>query len=159
MTLYEIDSRMKTAFDAAIDPETGEILDEQMLYLFEHLQLDRDKKIENLGLFIKDLKAEAEMLGNEADAFARRKRSAERKAEWLKKYLEQVMNGERYKSTKVVISYMNYKSVQIDDMDAIPDEYKRVRVEPNKVDIKAALKDGEEIPGASLVESRSMVIK
>ena len=51
MKLYEIDEQILNC----IDQETGEILDTEKL---EQLQIDRNDKIENLILWIKDLKAE-----------------------------------------------------------------------------------------------------
>lgn len=159
MTLYDIDAQMYKAFDAAIDAETGEIIDEKALYLFESLQLDRNKKIENTACLIKNIKADAEALKTEAAKLTARQRAAENRAKWLQSYLEQIMNGEKFKSSKAVITYMTYKSVQVDDLDSIPDEFKRVKIEPNKVDIKEAIKDGKDVPGASLVSKTSMVVK
>ena len=52
-TLYEIDESIK----ALIDEETGEIADFEA---FEALNLERDAKLENIALYIKDLKADAE---------------------------------------------------------------------------------------------------
>lgn len=150
---------MRKAFDAAIDPETGEIIDEKALYLFEGLQLDRDKKIENTACLVKNLRADAEALKAEAAKLTARQKSAENRAAWLQRYLEQIMNGEKFKSTKAVITYSTYKSVQVDDLDSIPDEFKRVKIEANKIDIRAAIRDGKDVPGASLISNTSMVIK
>jgi hypothetical protein len=58
MTLYEIDD----AILACVDPETGEIINPEALTA---LQMEREKKLENVALWVKDLKAEAEAIGNE----------------------------------------------------------------------------------------------
>lgn len=55
MNLYEIDSAILDCVDA----ETGEIFD---MDKFEELSLTRDAKVENICLWIKNLKAEAEAL-------------------------------------------------------------------------------------------------
>lgn len=52
MNLYEIDA----AIMACIDEETGEITDPAKL---DELDMTRDQKIENIALYIKDLRAEA----------------------------------------------------------------------------------------------------
>ena len=66
MTLYEIDA----ALMACIDPETGEIDADA----WEALSLDREVKIENTALLIKDLLAEANMIKQEEDALAQHHR-------------------------------------------------------------------------------------
>lgn len=73
MNLYEIDREIL----ACIDYETGEILDSQRL---EMLEMEKEKKIENIGLWIKNLEAEAEALKKEKDAFAAREKSAKKQS-------------------------------------------------------------------------------
>ena len=62
MKLYEIDEQIL----GCIDAETGEIIDADML---NALQIERDAKIENVALWIKDLKAEAEAYKAEKQAY------------------------------------------------------------------------------------------
>lgn len=49
------------------------------------------------------------------------------------------------------------ESVLVDDLDALPGDYKRVTVAPDKVLIGKALKDGYDVPGASLQVGQSSV--
>ena len=46
------------------------------------------------------------------------------------------------------------EAVEIDDEQAIPDPYWRVKKEVDKVSIKKAIKDGYEVPGARIVEGK-----
>lgn len=62
MNLYEIDARIMEAFEAAVDEETGEIVNEEAYAALDALQEARDEKIENVLLWIKDLKSDAEQL-------------------------------------------------------------------------------------------------
>lgn len=158
MNLFDIDSRLESAFEKAVDPETGEILDETMLIEFEQLQMERDDKIENIACWIKNLKADAAALKAEKEAFAKRQKAAERKVESLSKYLNAYLAGARYKGKRASITYRKVAQVEIADEAAIPEEFKRVKIEPNKVDIKLAIRQGKEVPGASLVEKNNMVI-
>ena len=57
MTIYEIDQSIMEC----VDLETGEIIDIDKL---NELELEREKKLENVACWIKDLKAEAEALKN-----------------------------------------------------------------------------------------------
>ena len=156
MTLYEINEQIKKAIELGFDPETGEILDESAL---EQLQMDRDEKIENICLFIKDLKAEAAALDAEKKNLDTRAIVAKRKSDSLSRYLQAMLDGEKFKTARCSVSYRKTQAVQIVDEDAIPEEFIRIKEEPDKVSLKEALKEGHEIPGAFLETRQSMIIK
>lgn len=160
MNLYEIDWELQKAVMEAIDPETGEIIDETLLEKLEALELEKNQKIENLCLYVKNLKAEAAALKAEKEMFANRQKDAENKAAHLMKYLQGFLQGEKYKSDRAVVSYRNTESVSVTDIKQIPESYLRY-ADPtaDKVAIKAAIKEGIEIPGAELQHNVSMNIK
>lgn len=153
MNLYEIDN----AIMDCVDEETGDIIDEQRL---DELQLARDIKIENIACWIKDLNAEAKALKEEKDNLDKRKKVCENKADSLKKYLQNYLGGEKFKTSKCAISYRNSESVEVSDVKLLTDEYLKF-AEPtaNKTAIKEALKSGEEVAGASLIKKVSIQIK
>lgn len=160
MNLYEINEKLQEAFEACVDQETGEIINEDVLEVFKQLQLDRDEKIENICLYIKNLLADANALKAEKDMFAKRQKCAENKAESLKGYLQKFLAGEKYKSDRAVVSYRKSEAVKVTDLTKIPLEYMTMAdPAPNKTAIKAALKKGEEIEGAELVTKQNMSIK
>ena len=78
--LYEIDNDILNC----VDEETGEILDFEKL---NSLQMERDKKIEGVALYIKQLNAEAALIREEEKALAERRKRKEKLsakyAEWL----------------------------------------------------------------------------
>lgn len=152
MTLYEIEE----AITNCVDLETGEIIDEQAL---AGLQMARDEKVENIALWIKDLKAEAEALKAEKLALAHRQQVAENKAESLKNYLTAFLNGDKFKTAKVAISYRSSKSVNIYDEELIPKDFITYEPKYNKADIKKAIDDGIDISGAEIIEKTSIQIK
>jgi len=152
MTLYEIEE----AITNCVDLETGEIIDEQAL---AGLQMARDEKVENIALWIKDLKAEAEALKAEKLALAHRQQVAENKAESLKNYLTAFLNGDKFKTAKVAISYRSSKSVNIYDEELIPKDFITYEPKYNKADIKKAIDDGLDISGAEIIEKTSIQIK
>lgn len=160
MNLYEIDQKMMDAFAAAVDPETGEIIDEEMKDSFDQLAIDRDQKIENICLFIKNLRAEAAALKAEKEAFATREKASENKAESLLRYLKGYLNGEAFKTTRATVSWRKTKSVKIDDLSIIPADYvTQPDPVPNKMAIRRAIAAGETVPGAELVENQSMTVR
>lgn len=160
MSLYEIDSRLVAAFDAAVDTETGEVLSEDALDEFHAMQMAWDDKVENIALWIKNLTAEAKAIKEEQDALAARRKAIEAKGDRLLRYLSGYLNGAKFETAKVKVSWRKSESVQIDDISAIPEEYlKYAAPTANKTDIKAAIKAGKEIPGAQIVVNQNMSIK
>lgn len=153
MTLYEIDQKLLDC----IDLETGEIINAEKL---TELTMERDEKVEKVALWIKELKAEAEALKAEKQAFADRQRTAENKIESLKKWLADALAGEKFKTTKVMVSFRKTKSVEVADIFALDENYVKYS-EPtaDKVAIKKAIEAGQEVAGATLVENVSISVK
>lgn len=153
MTLYEIDA----AILECIDHETGEIIDTDRL---NGLELEREKKIENVSLWYKNLCAEAAAYKAEKDSFGEKQKAAEGKAESLKRFLINALDGNPYKSVWVSITYRASKSVDITDMAKIPEEYlKYAEPTADKMSIKKMIEGGATIPGAELVEKQNIQIK
>lgn len=147
MNLYEINNEMLNC----IDPETGEVDIDKL----NDLQMLKDEKIENIALWIKDLKAEAEALKAEKLAFQARQAAAENKAESLKNYLANALNGEKFKTTKCAISFRRSEKVEIMNELDLPPEFTTVEIKADKT----AIKSGQEVAGAKIVESTSCIIK
>lgn len=155
MTLYEIDE----AILGCVDTETGDIIDIDRL---NALELERDTKISNIGCWIKDLKAEAEALKTEKQNLEKRQKAAENKADQLKRYLEGYLNGAKFKDERVAISYRPSVSTVLDEginLDALPDNCKKVEIKPSLTAIKEALQNGEVIEGAHLVTKQNIQIR
>ena len=158
MKLYEIEN----AILDCIDLETGEVIDTERL---DALQMERDAKIENVALWIKDLKAEAEAIKAEKMALAERQKVAENKAESLKNWLAYALDGKKFNTARCAISFRKTEKVEISDVGMIRlmkehDELLTYRdPEPNKTAIKQALKDGLTVQGVQLVQNMSTIIK
>ena len=151
-TLYQIDQAIMGLVD-----ETGEIID---IEAFDSLQMERDAKIENIALYIKDLKAEAEALKAEKIAFAERQKVAENKVESLKNYLAYALKGQAFKSTKAVVSFRKTQQVDVPDIYALDENFLRYKEpEADKTAIKEAIKAGQTVKGATLIENTSVIIK
>jgi hypothetical protein len=153
MKLYEID---KAIMDC-IDMETGEVINEELL---NGLQMERDAKIENVALWIKELKAEAEALKAEKMAFAERQKVAENKMESLKKWLAYALNGEKFKTVRASVTFRTTEKVEVADIFKLDENYVRYKdPEADKDAIKKAIKAGQVVAGATLVPSTSVIIK
>lgn len=160
-TLYEINQNIlnciTTEEGMTVNTETGEVIDVAAL---EALELERSEKIRNIALWIKNLKSDAVALDAEEKAFKARKDSAKRKAEQLSSYLASVLNGEKVTGTDFAISWRKSTAVNVLDEKNIPPTF--LIPQPPKVDktgISKALKNGESVTGAELVERQNMTIK
>lgn len=163
MTLYEIDA----AILSCTDQETGEIIDPEKL---NSLQMEREKKIENVALWVKDLRAEADAIGSEIKSLSARKRAAEGKIERLRAWLSEALGGELFKTSKVRICYTHNTRLNVIDEQSVvnyiqtyftePEEYLRFQLpEIRKDAVKAAINGGAEIPGCCVEATESVVIK
>ena len=162
MTLYEINNAIQETLEQAVDPETGEIADEALLEAYDQLRMDRDEKVENIGCFIKNLEADAAAIKAEAKNLTARARAAENKAEHLRNYLQFCLDGQKFQSPRLSVSFRHAKKVEVDEnrLYDIPEDYLRYKEpEVDKKRVSEALKAGETIPGCTLVESVSMIIK
>lgn len=153
MNLFEIENEIMNCWDQ----ETGEILDSDRL---DQLEMERDTKIENIALYIKNLTADAEALKAEKQSFAERQKAAENKAESLKKYLANYLAGQKFSTPKVAISFRKTSSVNVTDISQLPEKFlKFADPTPDKTAIKNAIKAGTTVTGAEIVEGKSMSIK
>lgn len=161
MKLYEIDEAILNL----VDPETGEILDYEA---FEELKMAREEKVEGMALWAKNLDAEAKAIKAEEDALKARRQSLEKKSESLKGYLREILGGNKFSTPRVACTFRKTKSLEIPDEAAFIQamqesmhygflRYKAPEI--NKTEITNAIKAGQEVPGAILVEKLSMSIK
>lgn len=156
MKLFDIDERLaacvKLDESRVVDTESGEIID---LEAIAALEMERDKKIENLGCWYKNLLAEAE-------AFAEREKAKKAKAESLKGFLSRYLNGKKFESAKVAMSFRKSEAVEFDAkcIGDVPEEFLKFKdPELDKVAVKKAIKAGETVPGCELVARQNLQIK
>lgn len=161
--LYEIDQDILDC----VDMETGEIIDFDKL---NELQMEREAKLEGVALLVKDLKAEADAVKAEADKLTARKKALENKIDGLKNWLLFALGGEKLKTPRCnVYQTHNTKVNVIDEQSTVnwiqthckePEAFLRFTLpEIRKDAVKAELKAGKEIPGVTLEETESVVIK
>lgn len=152
MSIYDIDS----AIVSLIDEETGEVSDEEA---FDALQMERDAKVENIGLYYKDLAAEAKAIKEEEASLAARRKSVENKAERLKKLLTYALQGQKFSSPRLKVSYRKSSTVELKDgftawaEENADDLLTYSEPKPNKTAIKAAIKDGRVPENLAAIET------
>lgn len=158
--LFDINRALIEAWESAVDQETGEI-SEEGLAVINALEMTQETKRENIACWVKNLRSDAAALKAESKNMADRAKSAENKADSLTRYLAADLNGQKFQTPKVAVSWRRSESVQVDVNAVLPEEFIRRKIseEPAKDEIKKALKAGVAVPGCRLVESNNISIK
>ena len=160
--LYEIDQEILEC----VDMESGEILDSDRLTA---LQMERERKLEGVALWVKDLSYEAQMIKEEADKLTARKKSLDNKITGLKNWLLYALAGEKLKTPRCSVYQTHSQRVVIDDEKALIDMFmsspsgeKFLRMKDPEIDknaLKDSMKQGYEYEFAHLETTESVVIK
>lgn len=130
----------------------------------ESIELAIEDKLENIAKVIQNLNGEVTALKAEEKRLSDKRRSIENNIKNLRKYAENaliVTGKDKIKSGLFTFSLQkSAPSLKVIDEKLIPKKY-YVAVEPrlDKNTIKEYLKNGESVPGAELVQGRSLRIK
>ena len=157
MNLYEIKQEFEKAIEECVDMETGEIINPTRL---DELNMVLTDKRENVALYIKNLSAEAKAIDEEAKNLTNRKRVLNNKVEGLKKYLADNLEGHKFETAKVVVSFRKSEQLEINSIEHIPTE-SLISQEPkiDKVALKKSIKQGAVINGVQIITKQNIQIK
>ena len=102
-SLYDLQMEILECVD-----ENGELLD---IEKFEQLNMEIEKKIEGLCLWVKNLDAEAEAIKEEVKTLKDRQARKENKAASIRKYIQDFLKGNKFETPRVAISYRKSESL------------------------------------------------
>lgn len=159
--LHEIPAALAGMLDLIqVDEETGEIEPATL----ESVQIASEEKIIATAMYIRRLDALNKATRETIQDLQERVRADGKRIEALKWLMTKAMDSLQYtevKSPEVTLRFRKSSSVEITDSESLPEQFLRTKtvVEPDKTAIKNALKAGEKIQGAQLVESRNLQIK
>lgn len=157
MNLYEIKQSIQEAIDKCIDMETGEITNPKLL---DSLNMALNEKRENIALYIKNLICDSKAIDEEIKNLTARKKSINNKIDWLKQYLASDLQGNKFETAKVVVSFRKSKAVEINPNAEIPNEFLiQQQPKPDKAGLKKAIQAGAVIAGVSIIEKSNISIK
>lgn len=160
-SLFEIRSNIEKVINNGfiVDEETGEIIfdEENLEILFRNLT----DKVEGCAQVIKQYEAFASSIRDEEKKLAERRRAYENRAERLKQYILDNITENAIETPRCRVTTRNNQRVEVIDEDALPVEYIREKTtrEVDKNAIKADIKAGKSVPGATLVITKSLLIK
>ena len=153
MKLYEIDEAINEIL-SRVDPDTGE-LDIDFSEL-ETLEQNKADKIEGVIRYYKNTIGESVKFADEIKRLGAIKKTLDNRASSLKEWLDIVELGKyglhELKTRKSAV-------IEIINMVELDAKYIVVEEKPNKTMIKNAIKAGEVVAGAELVEKNNLVIK
>lgn len=165
MTLYEIDQALLDLMDTT-DPETGEWVGDPDAW--EQLNMEREAKLENTALFIKDLRAQIAAFKNEVRTLQRRQKVLENRETWLLENLKRSLNGQNFETARCALKFRkNPETVSVSDLEATmrwaetyaPDAIRYAEPELKKNDLKILLKTGVPVPGCALVQETRLEVR
>lgn len=123
-----------------------------------------EDKVEHTAKFVRCLESDIDAIKSEEKRLADKRKVLENKILNVKEYLQHEMEFagiDKVKRPTLTVSIqLNPPSVEVFDESVIPSTY--MVPQPEKIDKKAilkALKDGEEIPGCEIHQTRGLRIK
>ena len=165
-TLYEISSELREVYDKlengeGIDLETGE-LSPELVNALAISQANLQAKGIDIGYVIKSFDDEIDLYDREIKRLTERKQALKNAQERVKNNLKNAMEEFgiiEIKGGTLKISFRKSESVEVDNLEELDDKFKRIKVEADKTAIKQAIKSGEEVKGARLVENKNLQIR
>ena len=167
MRLYDINETIEQLLSQVDDDGC---LPESVFAQIAELQIAESEKLESLACYIKDLRAESAEIAAEIKRLQARKKAKESKQERLEEYLSgylQSTGKSKFETSRVVLSFRKSEAVDVLDEDAVmkfADAHidmglVKTKAEVVKAAIKAAIKSGIDVPGASVIERQSLQVK
>ena len=162
-SLYSIEQEIAAMLELADEDLTPEQQSAMDQYLNDLAGQEADK-VDAFAGFIREQSARAEYLKTEAQRIAAKGRAIERRLDGLKDHYLHIMqtNGlSRVAGDTYTLTTRKSARVDVPDVAALPEAYRvtKTEVSPDKKAIAAAIKSGQDVAGASLVESVSLQIR
>lgn len=157
MNLYELSLAFQDVQNMDLDPDV-------MKDTLDSIEDAIENKAENIAKLIQNLNADVASFKAEEERLKGKRKTAERKIEWLKSYLENNMRltgKTKFKSGMFNFAIQkNPASVNITDERIIPEDFLIPQLPKiDKTALKELLKNGVEIPGAELKQTESLRIR
>jgi uncharacterized protein YlxW (UPF0749 family) len=156
--LYELTSNYLSVMEMAEEMDTDTLKD-----TLESIEEEINDKAENIAKLIKNLNADVDALKTEEKRLADRRKSLENKVTHLKEYLQnqlEVAGLDKVKRPTLTVSIQNNPpSVKVLDEKLLSDYMIPQDPKLDKKAILTALKEGIEVSGAELQQTRGVRIQ
>ena len=148
------------------------VMTEALLDTLDAIDDEMDEKLANCGAFIKQLTAEADALDAEIKSLKNRSAAKKREIDSFKAYIMACMEHADVKKVDKPLAKLsirtNAESVSVSNEQAFvswaqlsnrDDLLRYAAPDINKTAVKAALNDGQNIPGCQIVRTKSLIVK
>ena len=156
--LYELTQNYLSVMEMAEEMDTDTLND-----TLESIEEEIHDKAENIAKLVKNLNADVDALKSEEKRLADRRKSLENKVTHLKEYLQnqlEVAGLDKVKRPTLTVSIQNNPpSVKVLDEKLLSDYMIPQDPKLDKKAILTALKEGQEVNGAELFQSRGVRIR
>ena len=159
MNLFEINEQYRVVEEMTdLDPKT-------LQDTLDAIADAREVKLDNIAYLIEKSKMQADFLKDKIKELQEAKKVLENKQKSLKEYMTSALDEAGIKELQTsnhILKTRNYKkSVIVDRLEDLPDEYKKTEtvVKADSNALYRALINGDEIIGAHLKDNRGTVIK
>lgn len=169
MKLYEVNQLIEGIFEQLVDPETGEVVEnEALLAQLDSLQMERSRILEYLAKLVLNTRSQMAALKEEEKRLKERRASLERKDSRLMEILDRECAGEKTDCGVATVCYRKTTKVEVgDDTVAVSwlmenghsQCYRVPAPEISKTEVKKLLSAGTEIPGVALVQDYSCSLR
>lgn len=145
--------------------------DEETIQAFldtkEMFELERDIKLEGYAMVIKNLESDNAGIKAEEERLAKRRKHSENAIARMKRKMEETLEMvepddkgvKRVKIQKFTFSFRKSSKVEVSNIDRLPQQYVKVERTIIRAELSKALRAGEHIEGAKLIENQSLSIR
>lgn len=160
--LYELTEMYRNISELIGDDEVGV---EELVQALEQIEDSIEIKAESMAKLIKSIDGDVTVLKAEENRLANRRKALENKQKNIKEYIEnqlKIMNVDKVKAPLFTVALQNNpQSVNVLDESLIPAIYKNevTTISIVRKDILEALKEGKEVPGTEIKQTRSLRIR
>lgn len=121
-----------------------------------------EEKLEAYAMVIKNIESDVEGIKSEEKRLAERRKVMENGIERMKKAIAETLQSsaqDKVKTEKFTFSFRKSSKVEVSNIDSLPQEYVKVERTISRSELAKALKAGEQIEGAQLIENQSLSIR
>lgn len=158
MSLYDIDAEL---LELLAKVENGEEV-ESVAALLELNEQEHTAKLTGYAYAIQSYKAESSAYADEIKRLQARKKTCDNHVTWLKDRTLQSMTNrgiEKMKAGTLQLSHKQTQAVEVSDVGALPSDLVKVTTVGDKTAIKAAIKRGDDVQGATIVTNHSLGLR
>ncbi|MDD7545615.1 siphovirus Gp157 family protein [Actinobacillus porcinus] len=166
MKLYEIAEQYKNIAELLQNPEFAE--EQDVIAALENIEDDFNHKVEQTVYILKNIESEIDPIDAEIKRLTAMKKARQNNIDRIKDRLKLNMKATGIDSVNCSLFKVSYRetennAVELDEglflANNLNEDFVTVKITPNKTAIKNALKNGEDVIGAKLVNSQVLTIR